>query len=245
MIYFVSDVHLGIFDRKNDKLREDLFIQLLDKISLNAEKIYLVGDIFDYWFDYKTVIPKYFYRTLSKLYYINNNICKIEFIIGNHDFGHYNFFETELNIPVFNDDIIRIHNNKKFYISHGDGKNPNDKGYLMLKKIMRNKFSLWFYLKLHPNCGIYLASGSSRKSRKYTSQKHYSDTDSMYEFAKLKIDEGFDYVVMGHRHLAISKEYKNGKYFNIGEWLVSPTIAAYDNNDIYHINVYDFLNLKD
>jgi UDP-2,3-diacylglucosamine hydrolase len=245
MIYFISDVHLGVLDRETDKKREDLLLQLLDKISLDAEKIYLVGDIFDYWFDYKTVIPKYFYRTLTKLYYIKKNVCDIEFLMGNHDFGHYDFFEKELDIRVHHSDIERVHHGKKFYLSHGDGKNPKDIGYLALKKIMRNKFSLWLYLKFHPNFGIWLASGSSKKSRKYTSQKQFGDTDTLFEFAKIKIDEGFDYVLMGHRHRAAIIPYKNGKFINIGEWILYPTIVAFNNNDIYHINVNDFLKIPD
>lgn len=242
MIYFISDVHLGVFERSKDKLREELFIILLDKISRDAEKIYLVGDIFDYWFDYKTVIPKAFYRTLSKLYDIKNKICDIEFIMGNHDFGHLGFFKSELNIDVHSDDIEREHHGKKFFISHGDGKDPKDKGYLMLKKVLRSKLSLWLYLKLHPNFGIGLASGSSKESRKYTGKKHFGEGDAMLEFAKSKIDEGFDYVIMGHRHLAVKETYKHGIYINIGDWIKNPLIVAFNGKEIYHINVKDFIN---
>lgn len=243
MIYFISDVHLGVLDRKDDKLREDMFLSLLDKISLDAEKIYLVGDIFDYWFEYKSVIPRNFYRTLTKLHDLNQNNCEIEFLMGNHDFGHLDFFENELGIKVHSGDIERTHSGKKFYISHGDGKNPNDKGYILLKKIMRNDFSLWLYLKLHPNLGIGLASGSSKESRKYTTKKHYGEGDSMFEFAKAKIDEGFDYVIMGHRHLATKEKYKDGYYINIGEWIKEPKIVAFDSKDIYHNNVKEYLGL--
>ena len=242
MIYFISDVHLGVLDRHKDKLREDLLLKLLDKISLDVEKIYLVGDIFDYWFDYKTVIPKYFYRTLTKIHDIRRDVCDIEFLMGNHDFGHRDFFEKELNITVHSGDIEREHHGKKFYLSHGDGKNPEDKGYLMLKKIMRNETVLKFYMKLHPNIGITLASGSSKESRKYTDKKHFGEGDSMFDFAKTKIDEGFDYVIMGHRHKASIQTYNRGKYLNIGEWIKNPSIAAFDNNDMYLINVNEFLS---
>lgn len=242
MIYFISDVHLGVFDRNSDKLREDKFISLLNKISRDAEKIYFVGDIFDYWFDYKSVIPKYFYRSLAKIYELQAAGCEIEFLMGNHDFGHHNFFESELNIKVHEGDIERTHNGKRFYISHGDGKNPADIGYLMLKKVLRSKFLLWTYLKLHPNFGIGMASGSSKKSRKYTDKKDNGEGDALFKFAKTKIDLGFDYVVMGHRHLASIQDYMHGKYINIGEWINKPTIVAFDSKDIYHINVNDFLS---
>ena len=241
MIYFISDVHLGVMERSEDKLREDKLLSVLDKMALDAKKIYLVGDIFDFWFDYKQVIPKHFYRTLSKLHEIRNNVCEIEFIIGNHDFGHSDFFEKELNIPVFGTDIIRNHSGKKFYISHGDGKDINDKGYLLLKKVMRNPLSLKLYLMLHPNLGIKLASGSSKESRKYSSQKHYNESDVLFKFAQSKIEEGFDYVVMGHRHKASKEIYKTGIYLNIGEWIKKPTFAVFDGKDINHIFVADYL----
>ncbi len=241
MIYFISDVHLGIFERDKDITRENKLLLLLDKISLDAEKIYLVGDIFDYWFDYKQVIPKYFYRTLAKLQHIKSNICDIEYLMGNHDFGHNGFFENEIKIKVFCEDIVRDHNNRKFYITHGDGKDKRDIGYLALKKVLRNRFSLWLYLKFHPNFGIGIASGSSKKSRKYTDKKHFAEGDAMFDFAKMKIDEGYDYVIMGHRHKVGIQTYNNGVYLNIGDWINSPTIACYDNNNLYHIYVDEYL----
>jgi UDP-2,3-diacylglucosamine hydrolase len=163
--------------------------------------------------------------------------------MGNHDFGHLNFFEEELNISVHSADISREHYDKKFYISHGDGKDPKDKGYLMLKKVMRNKFSLWAYLKLHPNTGIGLASGSSKESRKYTTKKEFGEGDAMFEFAKSKIDLGFDYVIMGHRHRSTKQQYKDGFYINIGEWIKDSQIVAFDSKDIFHINVKEYLSL--
>ncbi|MBX3042403.1 MAG: UDP-2,3-diacylglucosamine diphosphatase [Candidatus Kapabacteria bacterium] len=237
MIYFISDVHLGVYDDNIELEMQELFLAMLRNIKQNAEKIYLVGDIFDYWFDYKTVIPKKFFRILSAFYDLKKNHCEIEYLMGNHDFGHLDFFEKELNIPVHSGDIEREHYGKRFYISHGDGKDPSDKGYLLLKKVMRNPLSLKLYMKLHPNTGIGLASGSSKESRKYTQKKHYSEGDALFEFAKSKIDEGFDYVIMGHRHLASIQDYKSGKYINIGEWIKEPKIVSFDGNEIKHILV--------
>ncbi|MCO5250865.1 MAG: UDP-2,3-diacylglucosamine diphosphatase [Candidatus Kapabacteria bacterium] len=229
MIYFVSDIHLGLFDRKQDIKREDLFIEFLNKIKVDCDKLYLVGDIFDYWFDYNTVIPKYFYRTLSALYDLRK-ICEIEFVFGNHDFGHNGFFADELDIPVHGADIERQHNGKNFYISHGDGKDPKDKGYHLLKKIMRAPASLALYLKLHPNIGIKLASSSSKTSRDYTTKKDYGEDNAMLNFAKHKIDAGFDYVIMGHRHKAETTAYNNGLYVNLGEWIRNPHYGVFDGN---------------
>lgn len=245
MIYFISDVHLGFLERKSDKPREDLLLKVLEKIMDDAEKLYLVGDIFDYWFDYKSVVPKYFYRTLSMLHKMRENGLEIEYVMGNHDFGHDGFFEEELGIKVFGDDIIRTHGGKRFLISHGDGKMQGDTGYKILKYIMRKKISLKLFLTLHPNFGIRLASGSSKKSRTYTDSKNFGKHELMREYAKQKLESGFDYVIMGHRHRPEITEFDNGKkYVNLGEWFKAPQVGMFDGFDLSLVPVESFLNLK-
>lgn len=228
MIYFVSDLHLGVLPRDEDKLREDKFLNFLDMIKADCERLYMVGDIFDYWFDYKTVIPKEFYRTLAKLKELSDAGIQIEYLMGNHDFGHRDFFSDELGIEVIESDIEREHNGKKFYISHGDGKADNDTGYLILRAILRNKISNKIYRFIHPDLGIGLASGSSKKSRAHTSSKEYGENEGMINFAKKKIEDGFDYVIMGHRHKKIILEHKGGKYINLGEWFLEPSYGKFD-----------------
>ncbi len=241
MIYFISDVHLGFFEKEQDFPREMLFLKLLDRIKEDAKQIYFVGDIFDYWFDYKTVIPKRFFRVLAKFWELKQCGIKIDYIIGNHDFGHLSFFEKELDIPIYQDDIMVNLLGKKFYIAHGDGKNPADKGYIWLKKIIRNHISLKLYLKLHPNIGIGLAAGSSKKSRAYTDNRDHLDDEPMRDFAFSKIDEGYDYVIMGHRHKSEFTKYKNGYYVNLGEWFREPYCANYDGNNMYLRKVSEIL----
>lgn len=231
MIYFVSDLHLGVTERKEDRKREDLFLSLLDRIKPDCEKLYLVGDIFDYWFDYKTVIPKNFYRTLAKLREYTDAGIEIEYLMGNHDFGHRSFFKEELGIEVISTDIERVHNGKKFYISHGDGKADNDTGYLILRSILRNKVANFIYRIIHPDVGIGLASGSSKKSRSYTDTKDYGENEGMVNFAKKKIDEGFDYVIMGHRHKRLELKHGKGTYYNLGEWIHEPSYGTFDGNE--------------
>lgn len=241
MIYFISDIHLGFFSKEIDYPRELLFLRLMDKISEDAKYIYFLGDIFDFWFDYKTVIPKQFYRVLTKFWELKNKGINIEFLIGNHDFGHHSFFRDELDIPLHQVDIIREHYGKKFYLSHGDGKNKQDKGYLFLKKILRNRFSLWLYLKLHPDFGIWLASGSSKTSRAYTDQKESIDDEPMRFFAYRKIDNGMDFVIMGHRHKLEFTKYNEGIYVNLGDWFKVPHIAKYDGTNLSLLKVEDVL----
>lgn len=231
-IYFISDVHLGYFRRDIDILREGLLLKFLDEIKNDCLELVIVGDLFDYWFDYKTVIPRDFYLTLAKLKQFKQNNIEVTYLMGNHDFGHYNFFRNELGIEVIEKDITKIYFGKKFYLSHGDGKAYNDHMYLLLKKILRNQFAKWLYSKLHPNLGIKLASHSSRTSRQYTSKKEYGNRDGMMDFAKSKIEnENYDFVVMGHRHIAGIIDFGIGKYVNLGEWLEKPCYGVFDGNN--------------
>jgi len=250
MYYFISDLHLGFLKREEDKSREDVFLDLLKKISIDAQEIFLVGDIFDFWFDYNTVIPKYFYRTLAEIYNLKSKNIKINYLIGNHDFGHYKFFEDELGINIIKDDLSIKLGDKKFYISHGDGKALNDYGYLLLKKVLRSKISNYLYRIIHPDIGISLASNSSQKSRNFTDKKNYSDDDGLKQFAINKIEEGYDYVIMGHKH---RKEYhkhnynnssmkQSGTYINLGEWFNSPQIGIFNGFDFELMAVEKFLN---
>lgn len=241
MIYFFSDVHLGLLSRAEDKIREELLLKFLDKIRNDCERLFIVGDLFDYWFEYKTVIPKYFFRTIHMLYEMRREGIEIEYVMGNHDFGHKDFFQSELDIYVHKDDIERELYGNKFYISHGDGKSHKDTGYKILKKILRSPVSLKLFLTLHPDLGINLASGSSQKSRVYTDSKNYGKTDGMRDFAFDKIKSGYDYVIMGHRHRAEVSPYEHGYYINLGEWINKPHFGALDKNEFRLIEVKDFL----
>ena len=241
MIYFLSDVHLGFEDRALDKKREDLLLKTLDVVSEDCRTLVILGDLFDFWFEYKTVIPKIFYRTITKLYEIKQNGIEIIYLMGNHDFGHKSFFSDELGVEIIKDDVEIVFYGKRFYLSHGDGKSFYDSIYNFLKKILRNPISLYFYTKLHPDLGIKLASGSSKESRKHTSKKKYGDVEGMEQFAGKKIEEGFDYVVMGHRHKLIMKKLGNGFYVNLGDWLHEPHIGRFDGDKFELIKVKDLI----
>ena len=232
MIYFVSDVHLGFHSDARNKKIENMLIAFLRKIANDCTDLYIVGDLFDYWFDYKTVIPGAFYRTLSELSTLKAKNINIEYLVGNHDFGHFRFFEKELGIPLYYNDITRTHSSKKFYISHGDGKLYNDKGYLILKKILRNRLANKLYRLLHPDCGITLALKISRHSRDYTDAKSFGKNDGLKDFAEKKIKEGFDYVIMGHIHQISDIKFAKGKYINLGTWLREPSFAMFDGKEL-------------
>lgn len=242
MIYFISDVHLGFYSRSKDKEREDLLLQVLEKISRDATGIYFLGDIFDYWFEYKTVVPKYFYRTLALIKKMTDQGIKIEYLIGNHDFAHKTFFEDELDVRIFVGDLERTLDGKRFYLSHGDELNPEDKSYKVVKRLLRSNFNQWLYAKLHPDFAIALASKSSAQSRKYSSRS-YPAHDFMQEFAMEKIDKGFDFVIMGHRHMITEFRYKDGVYVNLGDWLKDSRIAKFDGNTLALMKPEEFLEM--
>jgi len=227
--------------REEDKKREDLLLKTLDKMMLDAKEIFLVGDIFDYWFEYSEVIPAPFYRTLTKIGEIIAKDIKITYIMGNHDFGHKSFFKSEFGINIEREDITRTIENKKFYIAHGDGKSKNDFGYLILKKILRSKISNSLFRIIHPDLGIKLAKSSSSTSRDHTDKKDYGSEDGMRDFAFQTIDKGHDYVIMGHRHKFDKTPHNNGFYINLGEWLKTPTFGYFDGNDFKITKVSDFL----
>lgn len=238
MIYFISDVHLGHEPRPQDKLREDKLLAFLQSIKHDCDTLVIAGDLFDFWFEYTTVVPKYYYRTLTALHEMKQSGIEIVYLMGNHDFGHKSFFEEELGIKIYRDDVECLLAGKRFYLSHGDGKSYNDTGYKLLKKIMRNPIALWIYCKFHPDWGIWLAHGSSKKSRQYTAEKNYGESDGMKDFAKAKLEQGFDFVIMGHRHKAEKIQYGKGYYINLGEWLRKPTYGTF-NGEEFELKRYE------
>jgi UDP-2,3-diacylglucosamine hydrolase len=246
MIYFISDVHLGLGEREADKQRERDLIKVLQKIEKDCEKLFIVGDLFDYWFEYATVIPRFHIRTIAAIAGLRDRGIPIEYVMGNHDFGHRDFFKTELDIEVFKTDIEREISGKKFYIGHGDGKAFNDTGYLILKRLLRAPLSLKLWQWLHPDIGIGLAAGTSRKSRGYTDAREADkwkngEKDGLEDFAEKRIADGFDYVIMGHRHKPVIKPFKSGFYVNLGDWLVHRTFGRFDGEKMEILKVDEFL----
>lgn len=224
---FISDVHLGLQSKEAEKDKERLLVKFLQMASLEARELYILGDLFDYWFEYKRVYQKGFFRTLTALEDLAESGTKIHYIIGNHDFSHRDFFGTEIGAKLYELPIEALLEGKKFFLAHGDGLVKNDLGYKILKMVLRNKTVQRLYSFLHPDLGIAIASATSRKSRDYTTQKDYGETDGMFEAAKLKIDSGFDYVIFGHSHRRAFEEYKMGYYINLGSWLSKPCYGRF------------------
>jgi len=237
-IYFASDFHLGIPDHATSVERERRICKWLDIVAKDAALIYLVGDIFDSWFEYKNVIPRGFTRFLGKLAELTDSGVKIEAFTGNHDLWMLDYFEKEFNIPVHHNLIERTFNSKKFIIGHGDGLGPGDNGYKLLKKILRSNVSQWLYRRVHPDTGVGLAGWFSRLGPKHADMavKEFlgPEKEWLVQFCldRLKT-EHVDYFIFGHRHIAI--EYplpQNSMYLNLGDWIKFDSFAEFDGVDL-------------
>jgi UDP-2,3-diacylglucosamine hydrolase len=238
--YFLSDVHLGMKNYPNKKLQEDLIISLFDKlIAEKAKELYIVGDFFDSWIEYRQVVPKGFYRIFSKLYDLVNANVKITYLAGNHDFWRGRYLYDEFGIELINTHIERTLEGKKFYIHHGDGLAYKDTGYRIMKKILRNRVSQFMYSLIHPDLGLWLAKSTSSKSRDYTSQKDYSEKDGLKDAALVKIKEGFDFVIMGHRHRPVFLKEGTGVYINLGDWMRTFSYGVFSDGIFYFKKYYD------
>ena len=227
-IFFISDIHFGLLTREKELERERLFVKFLQFAGNEAKAIYILGDLFDYWFEYNRVIQKGFFRTLTAMQDLAEKGVEIHYLIGNHDFLHKDFFEKEIGAKLYQDPISVELNDKTFFLGHGDGLVKNDLGYKILKKILRSKITQKLYSLLHPDFGIWLASSTSKSSRDYTGKKNYGEIDGLFEAAKEKIDDGFDYVLFGHSHNRKFEKYNNGYYINLGTWLEQPCYGKFD-----------------
>lgn len=227
--FFISDLHLGLEEKEKELKKENLLISLLEKIKKEGDELFIVGDLFDYWFEYRRVYQKGFFKTLTALKALVDAGVKVHYFIGNHDFLHRDFFEKEIGVTLVHDSIEIELDGKRFFIAHGDGLVKNDLGYNILKMILRNMFIQFLYSLIHPDLGIWIASKTSKTSRNYTASKNYGEEDGLLESAKNKIDLGCDFVIFGHLHQRIKTNYKNGFYYNLGSWLDFPCYGLFSN----------------
>lgn len=233
-IYFLSDIHLGAPDHEASLQREKRMVKFLDEIKNDAEIIFILGDLFDFWYEYKKVVPKGYVRILGKLAALTDSGITIYFFVGNHDMWMNGYFEKELNIDVFHDPKQFEFNGKQFLIGHGDGLGPGDHRYKFMKKIFRNKFSQSLFGMLHPSAGIGLADYFSRKSRAAAGneEQHFlgEEKEWLISFAKEELKKhSIDFFIFGHRHLPI--EYKlndQSVYINLGDWIRYNSYAVFD-----------------
>ena len=235
-IYFASDFHLGVPTYEKSLEREHKIVKWLDTIKVDAEELYLLGDVFDFWFEFKTVVPRGYVRLLGKLAELTDSGIKIHYFTGNHDMWTFDYLEKELNVTIYRAPIEIIYNGKAFYIGHGDGLGPGDHGYKFIKKVFASKVSQWLFARLHPNFGIGVANYFSQKSRVATGtsdEKYLGDEKEWLVIYSKEIlaKKHFDYLIFGHRHLPLDIKIDNSRYINLGDWIQYFTYGVFDGTD--------------
>jgi UDP-2,3-diacylglucosamine hydrolase len=237
-IYFLSDFHLGVPDAASSLVREKKIVRFLDEARRDAAAFFIVGDLFDFWYEYRKVVPKGFVRILGKLAEITDAGIPVHFFVGNHDMWMKGYFQQELNIPVYFEPRPFRFNDRNFLIGHGDGLGPGDHGYKFLKKIFRNPFAQWLFGIIPPALGMGLAQVSSKSSRAATGLKDGEflgeDKEWLIQYCKdvLK-QQHYDYFIFGHRHLPIDFALnERSRYINLGDWIRYDSYAVFDGQSL-------------
>ncbi|MFD0795612.1 UDP-2,3-diacylglucosamine diphosphatase [Mucilaginibacter litoreus] len=236
-LYFASDFHLGANGYASSREREKRIIRWLDSIKDDVAELFLMGDVFDFWFEYKTVVPKGYIRFLGKLAELTDAGVKLYLFKGNHDMWMFDYFVKELGATIITNELVIERSGQTFYLHHGDGLGPGDKFYKFLKKIFRSGFCQWLFARIHPNLGVGIANAWSQQSRiagakdEYKIQ-HQQEWLEAYSIEVLK-NRYFNYFVFGHRHLPLDIALPgNSRYINLGEWVNYNTYAVFDGTEL-------------
>lgn len=235
-IYFASDMHLGMHPLPESREREKHLVQWLKKIGPEAKELWLLGDVFDYWFEHRKVVPRGFIRFLGQLADLADHGVKIHIFSGNHDVWLFDYFPEEISAEIHHDPLVVSMGGTTFHLSHGDGLTKKDRGYLFLKSMFRSKFLQWWYARLHPNGTAAFAQWWSRKSRYGKEMVHPYKEDNeeqiIYAREKLKSAPGIDLFVFGHRHIPYDVEIAPGKRaVCLGDWITSYSYGVYDGEE--------------
>ncbi len=238
-IYFVSDLHFGVPNAEESLIREKKFVQWLGDIAKDAEELFVVGDLFDFWFEYKHAVPRGYVRALGKLAELADSGIKVTLFTGNHDMWIFDYVPQEIGCKLYREPITREFNGKKFYIGHGDGLGPGDYGYKFIKKVFANKACQWLFARLHPNFGIGLANYFSKKSRAKTGgddAKFLGENEEwLVQYSKEVLEtEHFDFFIFGHRHLPLDISVsETSRYVNLGDWINYFSYAYFDGDSLH------------
>ncbi len=233
-IYFASDFHLGVPTKEKSLEREHRILRWLDFIEPDLSELFLMGDIFDFWFEYKHAVPKGYTRLLGRLAQISDAGIPIHFFKGNHDMWTFGYLEDEIGLKVHSKDQIMERQGLKLYLGHGDGLGPGEQGYKLMRSIFRNPLTQWAFARVHPNFGIGLGLFWSRKSRAANEAgdtSFFGEKERILQFAKAhqKVNP-MDLYIFGHRHLPLEMDVEEGvKYFNLGDWISYNTYGKLSN----------------
>jgi UDP-2,3-diacylglucosamine hydrolase len=232
-IYFIADVHLGAPALNNNREREMLFARWLDSINDDVQELYLMGDIFDFWWEYKKVAPRGYTRILGRIANLTDRGIPVYFFPGNHDLWVFDYLPEELGVEIHRNEVIKEIGGKKFFLAHGDGLDAEDIGYLRLKKIFTNKTLQWLFSRLHPNFALHIAhswSKSSRTAKFEKGEEFILNDDGIYKFAQDFIKhEPVDYFITGHRHQMVDAPLnKKARFVLLGDWIKNFSYGVFD-----------------
>jgi UDP-2,3-diacylglucosamine hydrolase len=236
-IYFASDLHLGMHPPEESLQREKLFIEWLEEIRKDARELWLLGDVFDYWFEYKKVVPRGFTRFLGTLASLSDEGVEIHFIPGNHDIWVFDYLPNEINLKVHRTSIRKEWNKHRFYLGHGDGLHKGDRNYRMLQSVFKNRLIQWFYARIHPNGSTAFAHRWSKKSRiKHGALGSFmgADKEHQIQFARKEIEKhpDIEYLIFGHRHIPYDiRIAENSRVICLGDWIGNFTYGVFDGKD--------------
>ena len=236
--YFASDFHLGVPSYEDSLKREKLIVHWLDSIKVDCASLYLLGDVFDFWYEYKTVVPRYYTRLLGKLSELSDSGISIYFFKGNHDMWTFDYLRKEVGLQIVDEEKIQEIEGHSFYLHHGDALWKGEYAYKLIRRLFRSRIGIWLFHRLHPNFGVWLAQKLSKGSRKKNTTRDKIDIpiedEYQYQFAveylkKRKVD----YFIFGHRHKPMDITLNNkSRLINLGDWVSENTYAVFDGNEI-------------
>jgi len=236
-IYFASDFHLGAPDFAESRKREALIVKWLEEITPTCSELFLMGDIFDFWFEYKKVVPKGFVRLQGKLAQMADKGIRIYFFKGNHDMWVNDYFTREIGMEIISNEMVMERSGKRFFLHHGDGLGPGDTKYKFLRKVFRNPLCQWLFSMLPPRIGMSIADAWSGQSRIASQQKEVfqgEENEWLAIYAREQLQQQhFDYFIFGHRHLPLDIRLNaHSRYINLGEWINYHSYAVFDGQDV-------------
>ncbi len=232
-VYFISDIHLLLDRSDQEKQRQEKLFRFFEKIADTKGTLIIVGDLFDFYFEYKHVVPKVYFSFYQKLYHLKNSNVEIHFITGNHDHWVLDFMEKTLANYVYKEDSALTINGKNFYLTHGDGIMSWDRGYRFLKSILRHRLFIWLYRWVHPTIGYGIAHAISKRGRHYEHSEEYNEKvlGELRVFAETISADGFDFIITGHYHQATIENVKGAKLVVLGDWIKYFSYGFFDGND--------------
>ena len=228
-LYVFSDAHLGsgtpdLEARKVEKIRA-----LFERVRADGDRLVILGDLFDFWFEYKHAIPKDHHQVLFMLTELVRSGVAVDYVSGNHDFWMDDFFAAHIGVTLHRDSLDLEYDGRRLHMTHGDGLAPADRGYRLLKRILRNRFNIWLYRKLPPDWAIPLAKKVSGSSREYTSRRDHTFARDYETYAREKLEAGYDVVAIGHLHIPVYEKWDTGTYINTGDFISHFSYARMDN----------------